>query len=93
MAFDRLIFRFHAVERMFQRKIQEADVRDVLQSGEIIEQYPDDVPYPSYLVLGFRGTRPIHVVAADMVQQGETIVISAYEPDPARWDASFRKRK
>lgn len=93
MAFDQLIFRFHAIGRMFQRKIREEDVRGVLQSGDVIERYPDDVPYPSYLVLGFRGKRPIHVVAADDAQSRQTIVISVYEPDSARWDASFRQRK
>ena len=33
-------------------------------SGEVISEYPDDVPFPSCLILGFVGTRPIHVVTA-----------------------------
>jgi hypothetical protein len=93
MAHERLIFRVHAVQRMFQRQITEEDVRLVLQTGEVIEDYPEDTPYPSRLVLGFRAARPIHVVAADDSRAGQTIVISAYEPDPARWDSTFRRRK
>ena len=58
----RLVFRVHAVERMFRRGISEEDVRHVLAQGEEIEDYPEDAPYPSRLVLGWRGSRPIHVV-------------------------------
>src|SRR5688572_438607 len=45
--YDRLVFRVHAIQRMFERGIGETTVRDVLQNGEEIESYPDDLPYPS----------------------------------------------
>jgi len=38
---------------MFQRGINEKDVREVLKNGETIEERPDDLPYPSRLMLGF----------------------------------------
>jgi len=41
----KLTFRVHALERMFDRRISVEDVLDVLERGEIIEQYPDDQPY------------------------------------------------
>ena len=93
MTFSRLVFRVHAIQRMFRRHISEPDVRHVLETGEAIEEYPDDQPYPSRLVLGFCGTRPIHVVAADNAQDQETIVVTVYEPDPTRWDQTFKRRK
>jgi len=40
----RLVFRVHALRRMFQRRISEADVREVLATGETIEAYPADTP-------------------------------------------------
>ncbi len=46
----RLVFRVHAVERMFGRGISEEDVRHALANGEEIESYPEDAPYPSRLV-------------------------------------------
>ena len=92
MTFPNLIFRLHAVQRMAQRNISVADVRNALTMGEIIEDYPNDTPYPSRLVLGWSGTRPIHVVAADNVVDQETIVITAYEPDPRQWTPDFRRR-
>jgi hypothetical protein len=56
----RLVFRLHAVQRMFQRAISEIDVSAVLATGETIETYPDDTPYPSRLVLGWLGLAEWH---------------------------------
>jgi hypothetical protein len=89
----RLIFRVHAIERMFSRRIGEEDVRHVLARGEEIESYPEDVPYPSRLVLGWRGSRPIHVVAAEDIEEGVTFVITVYEPSPDHWEPDFKKRR
>lgn len=93
MSVGPLIFRVHAIKRMFQRRVSKDDVRQVLETGETIETYPHDTPYPSRLVLGWRNARPLHVVAADNVQIGETIVITAYEPDPGEWEPGFKRRK
>ena len=90
---EKLIFRAHALGRMFERRISADDVRNVLKSGSTIEEYPDDTPYPSRLVLGRAGGRPIHVVAARNDARCETIVVTVYEPDPDQWDAEYRRRK
>jgi len=60
MAVERLIFRVHAIQRMFERGIRKEDVRQILLTGAVIEEYPEDAPYPSRLVLGWRGQRPLH---------------------------------
>ena len=52
MVFSRLVFRVHAIQRMYQRTISAAEVRHVIATGETVEDYPDDTPYPSRLVLG-----------------------------------------
>lgn len=78
---------------MFERGITEEEIRKTLRDGEIIELYPDDTPYPSRLVLGRPGGRPLHVVVADNTRENETIVVTVYEPDPALWTADFRRRK
>lgn len=93
MGESKLVFRAHAIQRMFQRKISVADVRRVVETGEVIESYPDDTPYPSRLVLGWSGSRPVHVVVADNVAARETVVITAYQPDSALWSKSFRQRR
>jgi hypothetical protein len=91
--FDKLVFRVHALERMFQRQVREHDVRAVLSSGTVIEAYPDDTPYPSRLILGWSGSRPLHVVAADTPEDRETIIITVYEPEPSQWESDFTRRK
>ena len=50
-----LHFSRHAFERMFQRGIDPNAVAQVVASGEIIADYPDDQPFPSALLLGFHG--------------------------------------
>lgn len=93
MSYDRLVFRVHAVQRMAEREITIDDVRDVVQNGEVIRDYPDDTPYPSRLILGWCGTRPLHVVAADNDDDKQTIIITVYEPDPDLWEPDFRSKK
>jgi hypothetical protein len=88
----KLVFRVHAIRRMFERGISSEDVRHVLETGSTIESYPEDSPYPSRLVLGFVGQRPLHVVVADDEKAGQAIVITAYEPESGSWDETFRKR-
>jgi len=89
----RLIYRVHAVERMVQRGISDADVRQVLAAGKEIESYPTDYPYPSRLMLGWCGSRAIHVVAADNTADNETMIVTVYEPAPDRWEQGFERRK
>ena len=70
-----------------------SDVRLVVEQGEIIVSYADDTPFPSRLMLGWVRGRPIHVVAADNTDDAETIVITAYVPDPSGWHDDFRSKR
>lgn len=79
---------------MFERKISETDVLEVLATGKIIESYPTDQPYPSCLRLGFVNNRPLHVVTAEATDEATTvIIITVYEPERAKWELGFEKRK
>ena len=89
----RVVFRVHALQRMFERRITEEDVRHVLETGETIEEYPDDRPYPSRLVLGWRGKRPLHVIVAEDAEDSALIVITVYEPNTTLWEEDFRRRR
>jgi hypothetical protein len=83
----------HAFERMFQRGIPPDAVETLLSSGEIIASYPDDRPYPTYLILGKHEDLPLHAVIALYAQSGICQVVTVYRPDPDLWDASFKTRK
>ncbi len=93
MKIEKLRFRVHAIQRMFERFIDENDIRSVLEKGEIIAEYSDDNPFPSMLVLGNAKNRPIHVVVAYNKEVNELIVITVYEPDREKWEADFKRRK
>ena len=79
--------------RMFQRAIDKDSVMKVLESGEIISEYPEDKLFPSYLLPGFVGGKPLHVVVALEIKQRIRYVVNVYEPDSRYWDESFHKRR
>jgi len=89
----RLLFRVHALRRMLERQIAVEEVEAVLGAGEVIEDYPNDTPFPSRLVLGWTGSRPLHVVIASNLRENEDIVITVYEPESAQWQPDFRRRR
>jgi hypothetical protein len=93
MTSGRIIFRIHAIERMFERRISEEHVRRVLQDGEMIEDYSDEMTYPGGLMLGRHGSRPLHVVMAENAAEGEAVIITVYEPDRGQWKSNSRDRK
>lgn len=82
----------HAAKRLEQRGILLQDVIDCIKSGKIIEQYPDDYPQPSCLILG-KSVKQCYlhaVIGSDL----ETIwIITAYFPDPEKWEPDFETRK
>ena len=88
-----LVFRVHAVQRMFERRVSEESVRQVLQNGELIEDYSDEMPRPGGLMLGRRGNRPLHVVMTENERDNELIVITVYEPKLSHWKPGFKTRK
>ena len=88
----RLVFTTHALRRMLRYGIRSEQVRAVLERGERIEEYPDDTPFPSRLMLGGAG-RVLHVVAADDPEADETIVITTYEPNLIEWEPDYKTRR
>lgn len=86
--------RQHALQRMFERNITLEDIRDVVHYGQIIEDYPDDTPFPSGLWLGRDAHgRPIHVVVANNAADNQYIIITAYHPNPLLWSSDWTTRR
>ena len=83
----------HALERMMERRISRDTVKEVLLSGEIIEDYPDDKPYPSALFLGWIKEEPFHVVAAFDSVSRYCFVITAYIPDLEHFESDYKTRR
>lgn len=89
----RIHWRQHAITRMMQRGIRRDDVMKVLLSGEVIEDYPDDRPFPSALLFDMIESRPLHVVVALSPASQYAYIITVYEPDPDRFGPDFRTRR
>ena len=82
----------HAAKRLEQRGIFLSDVIACIMNGEIIEQYPDDYPYPSCLILGFSlGNKFLHVVIGH--HETKLFLITAYFPSCDKWENDFKTRK
>ena len=90
---DEIILTRHAFVQMFAREITPDAVREVISIGQVVEHYPDDRPYPSQLMLGFIEGRAIHVVVARDQASGRCYVVTAYPPDPERWEPDFTRRR
>lgn len=62
-------------------------------NGEVIEDYPNDTPYPSCLIYGntFSGD-PVHSVWAYNAESRYSVLITVYRPDPYR-GINFRERR
>ena len=90
---QKILFLPRAIRQMSRpdRMITVPDVRRVVTSGEIIENYPEDARGHSCLLVGAdRQGRWIHVVCSPKSQF--LAIITAYVPDPKEWDVTFRVR-
>jgi len=57
-----VFFSEHSITKMAERDIDPEEVEAVLQQGEVIRHYPEDLPSPSWLMLGFSKGRAVDVV-------------------------------
>ena len=89
----KILFRFHAIQRMFERGISASKVRKALEAGDVIEDYSAEMPEPSRLILGFQGKRPFHVVTSENPDANEITVITVYVPGADKWKKDFRSRR
>lgn len=89
----KVIFRIHAVQRMFERKVTVRSVTQAIRSGITIEDYSAEMPEPSRLILGLQGKRPIHIVTSENLDTDEVTIITVYIPDPEKWNKDFKSRR
>ena len=83
----------HALERMMERGVSREMVKKVLMDGEVVEDYPDDSPYPSALFSGRVNDMALHVVAALDSESGQCFIITVYKPDLEHFESDFKTRR
>ena len=92
-AAQRLLFLPHAIRQMSRpdRLITTSEIRNIVEHGEIIEDYPEDVRGHSCLMLGYgEDSRAIHVVCSP--KEEYLAIITTYLPDEDEWSNDFRVR-
>ena len=91
---EKLRWTDHILKKLLIRGITTTEVQEAISSSRIIEEYLDDYPYPSCLVLGLTfNNRLLHVVCAINDSDTELWLITAYVPDRDKWNEDFSKRK
>lgn len=89
----KVLFRVHAIQRMFERNISAQKISRAIQSGVTIEDYSAEMPEPSRLILAFQGKRPLHIVTSENPETKEITIITVYVPDPGKWTKDFKSRR
>ena len=91
---QRILFLPHAIRQMSRpdRMITPAEVRGILETGDLIEDYPEDARGHSALLLGQgNGGRALHVVCSPKDEY--LAIITTYLPESKEWSEDFRMRK
>lgn len=88
---SKMVITQHSRKRFAERGITISDVIDAINSGEIIEQYPEDYPFPSCLILGNSNEKIIHIVAS--IDDGIMYIVTAYIPSADKWENDWKTRK
>lgn len=79
----KVTFSNHAKKRIDERKVLISEIERVVLNGEIIEEYPEDKPYPSCLILGYiRNNEPLYVLCA---LSKVAIIVTIHWFDPEKW--------
>ena len=86
-----VLWKKHALERMMERGISRSRVKQAVLECNIIENYPNDYPVPSFLIATLIPD-PLHVVASYDVSNGILYVITVYEPDLIHFESDYVTR-
>ena len=87
-----IVWTTHITMRLQERGIFPTDIINCIKSGDIIEQYPNDHPYPSCLILGINVSGEyIHSVIG--LNGKELCFITAYYPTSDKWESDLKTRK
>lgn len=87
------LFLPHAVRQMTKpdRMISTSEIRMIIETGKVIEDYPEDKRGHSCLILGFRSyNQPMHVVCSP--KENYLVIITAYIPNKESWKNNFEER-
>ena len=85
----------HGYDELTEDGISTSEVLDGVGAGTVVEDYPDYPKGRSVLLLQLDGAgQPIHVVwGIPKGFESPAVLVTAYRPDPSRWDEGFLERR
>ncbi|MBM4297521.1 MAG: DUF4258 domain-containing protein [Deltaproteobacteria bacterium] len=89
----RILWSYHVNMRLGQRFIARETIIQAADSYEIVEEYPADKYFPSYLLLGRQGENAFHVLFGTDVDDQNVRIVTAYYPSPEEWEADLKTRR
>ena len=81
----------HAVRELEADFLPFDSVLAVIPNGELVEDYPDAVRGPCCLICAALGQEEwVHTVWGWDRASGVAVLITAYRPDPRKWEPDFK---
>jgi hypothetical protein len=85
--------RKHTIRRLAERGISLENTLKIIMEGNIIEDYPEDKPFPSCLLFGLVRKKPLHVVTS-LDEEGEmAYIITVYKPSLDKFESDYKTRR
>jgi hypothetical protein len=89
---DKFEFSKHALDQSILRGISLQEIREAIQQGFMVEDYPHDKYGPSCLVFGLTAlSRPLHIQCS-YPSRPLVKIITVYQPNPREWIAHQIRR-
>lgn len=89
----RILWTYHVNMRLGQRFIGRETIIQAADTYEIVEAYPEDKYFPSYLLLGREGDDTFHVLIGADIESQNVRIITAYYPSPDEWEMDLKTRR
>ncbi len=85
----------HGYNELVEDALSVKEIVNGVKSAFVLEEYPNYPKGPCVLLLQKdRNNKPVHVVWGIAKGFKEPVVlVTAYRPDPERWDETFKRRR
>ena len=89
----KILWTYHVNMRLRGRSIPREMVIMSRDSFEVIEEYPEDRYFPSYLLYSVYRGEIFHVLCATDVEADNIRIVTAYRPNPEEWESDLKTRR
>jgi len=88
-----ILWTYHVNMRLGQRFLSRETIINAAESYEVVEAYPEDKYFPSYLLLGHVGEEVFHALFGADVDGQNVRIVTAYYPSQEDWETDLKTRR